>query len=1095
MSYNSLIAKIDDFIRKYYLNKVLRGSIWLVFAFLIPYLIIIIAEYYGYFPPKLKTGLFYIFCLGQLLIAYFLVIKPLLKYFKLGKVISYERASEIIGEHFSDIQDKLINTLQLHKSATENPQHKDLILAAIEQKSNQMQPIPFVSAIKISENKKYLPYAVIPLFIIIILAIIAPAILKEGTTRIINHNKTYVRQAPFKFRIQNKKLEAVQGEDFKLELKLSGDKIPQDIYLIDGQNSFKLKKEDILNFSYIFKNIQQSKTFQFKAGDYYSESYNLIVHKKPLLIGSSISLLYPAYLQRGNDKNVNLGDLIIPEGTRIIWNLKTENTERIGFNIDNKNIVLTDKNNSFTISHIAKESSSFAIRLNNIDNEDEAIKHQINVIPDQYPQIEIEERPDSLNSRVIYFMGRISDDYGLNQLSFHYQIKNPSNKSGNGKNYKVPIKFTGKTSSNFFYFWPLNTLNLQEGDELSYYFQISDNDGVNGSKITKSPQKIYKSPTVSESFEKANQSTAQVKQKMQSAIRQSQKIQQDAQKLNQELLNTKSLDFEQKKQIEELLDKQEKLEKLLKEISDENKKNILERSQIEKDKELLEKQKQIQELFDNVLDEKTKELLKNLQKLMDEKNKDLPQQNDMKQMQSDNKSLQKELDRILELYKKLESEQKLNEQIQKLEDLADKQLQNSKENDIRKQAEIQKQFEEIKKGLQEAKQKNDALDRPDNYDLKEQQQQDIDKKINDALKQLQQNNKQQASGSQKDAGKKMQDLAQQLKEMQQESSEEQISVDMKSLRQLLQNLLRSSFNQESVMLEMKSTDGSSPKFTELGKKQREISDNLKMVEDSLFSLSKKVPQISTAVNQEVTQIRENLNSTLENIPDRNIAQINKNQQYALTSINNLALMLSEALQQLQNAMKNAKSGGKGKPQPGMSELSKMQEELNKNMQKAKEQMQKEGSEPGKPGKSNISRQFSEMAKQQQMIRQTLQELNQKMNKDGTGKSGNLEKIMKEMEQTETELVNKRITEQSLLRQQDIQIKLLEAEKAEREREQDKDRESKSGKDFAPNYNLILKEYNELKRKDSELLKTVPPSLNNFYKTKSNQYLEKLKSEE
>jgi hypothetical protein len=31
------------------------------------------------------------------------------------------------------------------------------------------------------------------------------------------------------------------------------------------------------------------------------------------------------------------------------------------------------------------------------------------------------------------------------------------------------------------------------------------------------------------------------------------------------------------------------------------------------------------------------------------------------------------------------------------------------------------------------------------------------------------------------------------------------------------------------------------------------------------------------------------------------------------------------------------------------------------------------------------------------------------------------------------------------------------------------------------------EYNRLKQKETELLKTVPPSLNSFYKTKVNQY--------
>src|SRR5690606_21091276 len=135
----------------------------------------------------------------------------------------------------------------------------------------------------------------------------------------------------------------------------------------------------------------------------------------------------------------------------------------------------------------------------------------------------------------------------------------------------------------------------------------------------------------------------------------------------------------------------------------------------------------------------------------------------------------------------------------------------------------------------------------------------------------------------------------------------------------------------------------------------------------------------------------------------------------------------------------------------------------------------------------LSKEFSEMAQQQQMIKQALQEMNQKLNKEGGGKVGDVEKIIKEMEQTETDLVNKRITQESMLRQQNITTRLLEAEKAEREREQDTEKESKTGKEFAPNYNSIFKEYEKIKEKDVEMLKTVPSTLNNFYKSKISDY--------
>lgn len=1093
MEYSAFVKKIDDFIRKYYLNKVVRGSIWLCAFFLLSFLILITSEYFGYFSVALKTFLFYIFLIIQLILGWLLIGRHLLNFLKLGKVISHEQASVIIGNHFPEIHDKLTNTLQLQKVLLEKPDQKDLILAGINQKVSQMQPIPFVSAIKISENRKYLRYALFPIGVILVLAVTAPSVLKDGTVRMIKHNEYFVKKAPFSFEILNKSLNATQGEDFLLKLKLNGDEIPQDIYIEDANNSFKLKKEDIINFNYLFKNLQESKNFRFKAGEFYSDEYQIKISKKPALLNIKVQLQYPSYLNKKNENLENPGDITVPAGTIIHWVFITENTNELAFQyLNNKYTLRKQEDNQFRHQLKAKETGSYTLHPSNSSKNETALSYQLHVIPDAYPQLIIEEKPDSANTRILYFIGKANDDYGVSKINFYYQINKSSDAKRQGKLFKTSIKANSDKLVNFFHFWNLSKSGILAGEEITYYFEAVDNDGVNGPKSTFSDKKVYSLDSKEERLQKVEESNVSVQQKIQSAMRQAQKIQEEAKKLNQESLNTNSLDYEQKKQAEQLFEKQKKLEELLKEISNESKQNLLEQKQLETDKSLLEKQQQIQDLFDNVLDEKTKDLLKNLQKLMDEKHKNTPQ-NEFKQTQTDNKILEKELNRILELYKKLEVEQKINQSINDLKELANKQKENIKENSLKAQEEINKKFSDIKSDLDDAEKKDQAQENPQGFKSPEEKEKAIEEKLKESSQNLQKNNKSKANEAQKDAAEKMEDMANTLEQMQQEDEEEQNTVDEQDLRQILQNLLKSSFDQEKLMVEMRNTDVNDPRFKEIGQKQRDIKDNLKIVEDSLYSLSKRVPQIATTVNKEIEQINQQISSALENITSRKRAEANRNQQYTLTAINNLSLMLSEALQQLQNAMKNAKSGGKGKPQPGMSQLSKMQEQLNKNMQKAKEQMQKQGIQPGKSGNNGkgMSKEFSEMAQQQQMIRQALQEINQKLNKDGKGKLGDLEKIMKEMEQTETELVNKRITQESILRQQDITTRLLEAEKAERERELDTEKESRSGKEFSPNYDLVLKEYQKIKEKDVEMLKTVPPTLNNFYKSKISDYFKKL----
>src|SRR5438105_5175709 len=108
-NYQSLIEKLDEFIRKYYKNQLLRGliySIGMVFLFFIS---VTVLEYYAHFNTSIRTVLFYSFLLssGFILVKYIAI--PLSKLYKLGQIISYEAAASIIGKHFSNVQDKLLN--------------------------------------------------------------------------------------------------------------------------------------------------------------------------------------------------------------------------------------------------------------------------------------------------------------------------------------------------------------------------------------------------------------------------------------------------------------------------------------------------------------------------------------------------------------------------------------------------------------------------------------------------------------------------------------------------------------------------------------------------------------------------------------------------------------------------------------------------------------------------------------------------------------------------------------------------------------------------------------------------------------------------
>jgi hypothetical protein len=1105
-NYELLINKINIFIRKYYFNNFLRGLIFLGAGLFSAYVIITLSEYFGNFNILFRTLLFYLFIVLNIGLIAWLIVPSLLAWLKLGKSISHDEAAKIIGRHFNDVHDKLLNTLQLKKQAGEDVQHRALIEASINQKIETLKPISFPSAVNLKENSKYLKWLLFPAGVICIIAFAAPSILTESTKRLIRHNEYFMPIAPFSFVVQNKSLSVLQGDDLKLNLKLEGDKLPADVYVETANTTFKLDKENISKFHYLFTNLQQNTMFKLTANGFTSVAYEIKVNLRPALLHFDAALNYPAYLHKKNENLKNAGDLTIPAGTIVTWALHTQNASSLLFNMNGTSGRVTSTTPD-VFEHRERITKNSIYRLTPVNtqvNQSDSASYRVNVIADEAPSIIVQEKQDSVSMKTLYFNGRIQDDHGFSSLIFHYAVGAPGDKA-NLKNYTKPVKADlGQQQADFFYLWNLKDMGIKPGDQVTYYFEVADNDGVNGPKKVRSAQRTLNIPDAKELNNQLNEGTQAIKQKMESAIKLAGQIEKDSQKLNQLLLNKNTLTFDEKKQIQDLLQKRKDLEGLVKEVQADNKKNLYNRQENQQqDKDLTEKQKQMEQLLNNVLDPKMQEMLQRLQDLMEQEQKD-GARDELQKMQSDNKSLKKELDRMLELYKKLEFEQKLNQNIDQLNKLSEKQQNlseqakqpNSDQQGLQKeQQKLNNDFQDVKKSLDDLKKTNDQAERKQPFEDPQKEEQSIEQQMEKSSDALKKNDSKKAAQSQKQAAKEMKQLAGKMQQKESEGQESENTVDAQQLRELLKNLVNSSFEQEKVMQTLKNTNTTDPNYIKLAQNQKSIKDNLKTAEDSLYALSRRIPQIQSTVNTEVTSINNHIDEALENLGERRTPEATRNQQYAMTSMNNLALLLSEALDQLQNAQKKSGGKGKGKKQ-SVSQLAKMQQQLNQNMQKAREQMQQKGQQ-GNQGKNskgnngNISEQLAKLARQQQQIREALQQINREDNKDGTGRLGNLDKISKEMEQTERDLVNRRITEDAIKRQLQIQTRLLEAEKAEQERDQDQQRESKAGKDVPPGYLKALQEYRQVKEKQTEQVRTVPSELNFYYKLKIKSYFELL----
>ena len=209
----------------------------------------------------------------------------------------------------------------------------------------------------------------------------------------------------------------------------------------------------------------------------------------------------------------------------------------------------------------------------------------------------------------------------------------------------------------------------------------------------------------------------------------------------------------------------------------------------------------------------------------------------------------------------------------------------------------------------------------------------------------------------------------------------------------------------------------------------------------------------------------------------------------MTSANNLAVLLSNILEQMQQDMANdlpstqqCEKPGKGSPKPG--DLKKMQKQLSEHLKQMKQQME-QGEKNNMQGE-NLSKKLVEMMAKQELIRESLEELRNEMKgKDGLN---SLEKAIEEMEKTEKDIANNQITMESLLRQKEILTKLLEVEQSMREQGEDDRRESKTAiSEYERILNETYEKYEQEKLRQTELLKTKPLQINDYYKQKVDRY--------
>lgn len=1102
-SYDILLEQLNAFISKFYKNQLLRGIIYAFTSIFICFLLLSVLEYFARFDSSYRTIIFWSFSILTTAIIIYYICIPLLKLSKLTKTLSKEEAAKIIGDHFTEVEDKLLNILQLHE---QNDAKNALVEASIQQKITQLKPINFNSAIDFSENKKYLKYSLIPIGFFLILIFSGNSdIVKESTKRYIRYDEEFLPEAPFNFPVFTKGLQAIQHENFNLNIPMSGESLPASLYIeFKDQIRYKTDQLSATEFEYLFTNLQEDQSFRLFANGFYSDIYTLNVFPAPTILDFDLSISYPDYTKLAPKKIQNIGDVSIPEGSSLKWTFKTDKVSELEFifpDVISKSTL--ENENLFSLSAKPSESMTYFIHpKNEFVHQADSLSYYIEVNPDLPPSIRVQEQADSTNTKRLFFSGVINDDYGFKKLEFYR--KKSTDKQAVKQNITIKKSQNAQT---FFHYLDLDELAINAGEELSYYFVVWDNDAVNGSKSTRSQNFYFKAPTLEEISEKLEETNEAIKSSMEEHIEMAQQLQKELDELNKKLLDKEELSWEDKKQVKELLKKQQELQENVQNLEKQNAKKNKEKSEYQElSEEILQKQALLEKLFEELMTDEMKELYEELEEMMENLDKDKLQEK-LEEIKLSNEDLEKELDRNLELLKQFEFEQKMEENIEKMKALAEEQEALSEESEDKssdkedlkeKQDKLNEEFSKLEEEMEKAEKMNDELEDSNQLSDMEKLQEETSNDMQESSDQLEKNKKNKASKSQKAASEKMQKMAMQMKMDMQAMSNDKAAEDMDALRQILENLVELSLDQEAVMDTLAVTDPQDPKYIEMIREQNLLKEDASLIADSLYALSKRQVQIAPSINREMSSINYNFDKSLEHMAERQTNDAGFRNQNIMTSANNLALLLNEILDQMQQQMANNMPGNQSCEKPGgqgqatSGKMKNIKKQMEKQLEQMRESLKKGSQKNGEKMGEGKAKELAKMAAKQEAMRQQLQEMSEQMQEGEDGENGGnkgLKEAIKKMEENETDIVNNRINQETIKRQEEIMVRLLEVENAEREQEKEKKRESQQASQQKREQPNEFLEYQKQKLKQAELLQSIPPSLRPFYKDKVNEYFQ------
>jgi len=1013
---------------------------------------------------------------------------------------SVETLALRVGAAYPDVRDTLSNAIQLVDAARRQGS-EELAAAAFEQAVRSADHKDFSVIIDKRRPRIAVMWAALSLVVAIGLPALFPTALGAAFERMMRFNESFMPPAPFQLHVSPTSVTVMRGTTTSIQVTYRGTLPMETTLWVKEQNadrftSFPVTFDTSHTYNHQLPGLVTTVEFYAEApwhevGER-SDTGRITVIDRPLVRTLNGRVIPPSYTGSAPTTiDERQADVTALAGSVVDLNIVSNKALRSAQIIiergrdtaaaDTVTVAMKVSGNTASGRFSVTANGAYSIRIVDTDGESNAepVRYGIVALRDGYPTIAMMEPTKDVDvdaTARLPILVAIADDYGFSSLRLKYRLLKSRYAEAEQKWYTVDMPLDrGQTTLDVGYTWDLAKVGITPDDVYEFYVEVADNDAVGGPKTAKTSTYKVRMPSLEEVFAETDRAQQDIQKELKQLLKESDQVRKEADELRREMQKQQAqarpqTEWSDRKKAEDLAKRQQEIEQKMEKVAEklEQMTEKLQQNQAISE-ETLKKYQELQKLMQQVKSPDLERMQEQMKKAMEQISPE-EMEKMMKQFKFDEEQFRKNIERTMNLLKRIQAEQKADELAKRAEELARKQdelrqrAENTNAKDKQAREQLAKEQERLQQDLErlaeEAKELEDLMkdigqDMP--MDKMQNAQKDLDaqqtsKDMQDAQKNMEQGDMDEAAKDQQKASDNLQRFAQQMQQMKKQMKKNAQKEAAKNMQKGLDDLLDLSRQQEQLMQQMQQMDPTSQQYSKAAQQQQQMQQAMQNIANNMMQLSQKSTQVTPELAQDLGDALEQMKNAQQQMQDRNGQMAQKAQSGAMQSMNSGAQRMSDALGQMMQG-DGSGQGGQGQ-NPGMGEGSGQSpfqrlQKLAEQQQGINQGMQQMGQGGGQGQMSEQQRaEMGRLASQQGKALKALQELEKETEQRSGGKKpiGDLEQIAKDMQEVMSDMQTGSITPETQMRQERILSRLLNASRSMNERDYEKTRESRSGTD-------------------------------------------------